>query len=120
MRPTEFSPLVRSLLLALPMAALISIASPALAVAGPPTPLKTDPPNYPAEAARRGTEGFVEVEFVVGADGKVSGINVLNAEPPRLFEREALAAVRRWTFNPATENGTPVEARMKRRIDFKL
>jgi protein TonB len=120
MRHIELSPLVRSLLLALPLATLIGIASPALATAGPPTPLKTDPPNYPADAARRGTEGYVELEFVVGVDGKVSGINVLKAEPPRLFEREALTAVRRWTFNPATENGAPVEARMKRRIDFKL
>jgi len=120
MRPSGFSPLARTLFLALPLAALVSVALPALAVAGPPTPLKTDPPNYPADAARRGTEGYVEVEIVVGADGKVSAVNVLKAEPARVFEREAVAAVRRWTFNPATEGGTAVEARVKRKIEFKL
>jgi len=45
---------------------------------------------------------------------------VVKAEPARVFEREAVQAVRRWTFNPATEGGAPVESRVKRRIDFKL
>ncbi|MBE5317413.1 MAG: energy transducer TonB [Xanthomonadales bacterium] len=120
MRPSGFSPLARTLLLALPLAASALIAMPVLAVAGPATPLKTDPPNYPPEAARRGTEGFVEVEIVIGADGKVSSVNVLKAQPARVFEREALAAVRRWTFNPATEGGAPVESRVRRKIEFKL
>ncbi|SDD61233.1 energy transducer TonB [Aquimonas voraii] len=120
MRPSGLSPLARTLFLALPMAACACFALPALAMAGPATPLKTDPPNYPAEAARRGTEGFVEVEIVIGADGKVSSVNVLKAQPARVFEREALAAVRRWTFNPATEGGNPVESRMRRTIEFKL
>jgi len=120
MRPTDFSPLARSLMFALPLTFAFSIASPAIAVAGPATPIKTDPPNYPQEAARRGTEGYVEEEFVIGADGKVSGVNVLQAEPARVFEREAVSAVRRWSFNPATEGGAAVESRIKRRIDFKL
>lgn len=120
MRPSGFSPLARTLFLALPMAALACIALPALAIADPATPLKTDPPNYPAEAARRGTEGFVEVEIVIAADGKVSSVNVLKADPPRVFERETMTAVRRWTFNPATEGGSPVESRIRRKIEFKL
>lgn len=120
MRLTDLSLLSRTCLLALPLAALVTMASPAIAVAGAATPLKTDPPNYPAEAARRGTEGYVEVEFVIGADGKVSSVNVLKAEPARVFEREAVQAVRRWTFNPATEGGAAVESKVKRRIDFKL
>lgn len=120
MRPSGLSPLARTLFLALPLTASALFAVPALAVAGPATPLKTDPPNYPAEAARRGTEGFVEVEIVIGADGKVSSVNVLKAQPARVFEREAIAAVRRWTFNPATEGGSPVESRMRRTIEFKL
>jgi protein TonB len=120
MRPSELMLPARTLVLALPLAALLGFALPALATAGAATPLKTDPPNYPAEAARRGTEGYVELEIVIAADGKVSSVNVLKAEPARVFEREALSAVRRWTFNPATENGSPVESRMRRKIEFKL
>lgn len=120
MRPSDLSLLIRALVLALPLAALSSFALPALAVAGPATPIKTDPPNYPAEAARRGTEGYVEVEIVIGADGKVSAVNVIKAEPARVFEREALSAVRRWTFNPATDGDNPVESRVRRKIEFKL
>jgi protein TonB len=60
--------------------------------------------------------GFVELEFVIGADGKVGAVNVLKAQPPRVFEREAVRAVKGWTFQPASEG----ETRVKRRIDFKL
>lgn len=120
MRPfLSFKPL-QFVLMALPFVILGTVASPASAIASQPTPIKTDAPNYPVEAARSRTEGFVEVEFTVGADGKVSNISVVRAQPARVFEREAVAAVRRWTFEPATEGGQPVEARVRRRIDFKL
>ncbi|MEZ5456569.1 MAG: energy transducer TonB [Lysobacteraceae bacterium] len=95
-------------------ALLLGVASNAQASA--PIPVKQDPPSYPADAARRGLEGFVEVEFVVGADGKVGAVNVLKAQPPRVFEREAVRAVKGWSFQPSSDG----ETRVKRRIDFKL
>jgi len=57
-------------------------------------------PRYPAEALRAGTAGEVLVEITVGTDGSVTNARVVRATPPRVFDREALNAVRRWKFEP--------------------
>ncbi|TDK23057.1 TonB family protein, partial [Luteimonas aestuarii] len=44
--------------------------------------------------------GEVQVEFTVGVDGSVTNARVVRANPPRVFDREAVAAVRRWRFEP--------------------
>ncbi|MCY7313615.1 MAG: energy transducer TonB, partial [Pseudoxanthomonas sp.] len=58
------------------------------------------PPRYPPEALRAGTSGEVVVEITVGTDGSVTGARVVRASPPRVFDREALNAARRWRFAP--------------------
>ncbi len=57
-------------------------------------------PRYPPEALRAGTAGEVLVEITVGTDGSVTNARVVRASPPRVFDREALNAVRRWKFEP--------------------
>ena len=103
-------------LLNIAVSGVLMLGMGSVALAGAPIPVKQDPPSYPADAARRGLEGFVEVEFVIGADGKVGSVDVLKAQPPRVFEREAVRAVKGWTFQPSGDG----ETRVKRRIDFKL
>lgn len=76
-------------------------------------PIKRVNPEYPADAARDGTEGFVEVEFTVDASGKVESVSVVNAKPARTFERAAVQAVKQWTFAPGGGRG-------KVRLDFAL
>jgi protein TonB len=84
------------------------------------TLVKASAPEYPADAFRGRKEGWVEVEFVVDANGAVSDAKVTNADPPRLFNAAALSAVKRYTFKPRLENGKAVEEKMSRRIVFKL
>jgi protein TonB len=62
--------------------------------------ISTPAPKYPPDAYRSGTSGEVQVEFTVGPDGAVSNARVVRANPPRVFDREAIAAVRRWRFQP--------------------
>lgn len=76
--------------------------------------VSTPAPRYPAEAARRQVSGEVQVEITVGTDGSVTSARVVDANPPRLFDREALAAVKRWKFEPLD---APVTTR--RTINFK-
>lgn len=66
-------------------------------------PLSTPAPRYPAEALRAAQSGEVQVEFTVAPDGSVSDARVIRADPPRVFDREAVAAVRRWRFEPVSE-----------------
>ncbi|KRG45193.1 energy transducer TonB [Stenotrophomonas pictorum JCM 9942] len=62
--------------------------------------VSTPAPRYPADALRSGTSGEVLVEISVGTDGSVTDARVLRSNPPRVFDREALNAVRRWKFEP--------------------
>ena len=98
-------------LLAAATAAVLAFAAPAHAEL---TPTKRVEPVYPQAAARSGTTGFVEVEFTVGADGKVASVSVLNAKPARTFEQAAVKAVKQWQFAPGADG------RGKVRLDFSL
>jgi protein TonB len=82
--------------------------------------VKTTPPQYPPDAVRKRQEGWVEVEFTVTPEGTVANATVVNSEPSRVFNTAALRAVENWTFKPRLENGTAVEEKMRRRIEFKF
>lgn len=58
------------------------------------------PPDYPAEARRRGQTGTLLVEFTVDAGGRVIAASALAPSPWPLLNEEAVRAVRRWTFPP--------------------
>ena len=62
--------------------------------------LSTPPPKFPPEALRAGQSGEVQIEFIVGLDGSVTAARVVRSNPARVFDREAVNAVRRWRFQP--------------------
>jgi TonB family protein len=76
--------------------------------------------EYPKDAARKGIEGSVDVSFTVTSQGKVTDVLVLDADPSEIFNRSAVAAVRRWKYDPKTINGVPVESHQQLRLQFKL
>ena len=102
---------MRHLILATGLSLLaVSFAAPALADL---KPTKRVEPQYPVEAARNGTTGFVELEYTVDASGKVESVSVTNAKPARTFEKAAVSAVKQWEFAPGGGKG-------KVRLDFNL
>lgn len=62
--------------------------------------LSTPAPAFPAEALRAAQSGEVQVEFTVSPDGSVSAARVVRSTPPRIFDRAAVNAVKRWRFQP--------------------
>ena len=62
--------------------------------------VSTPAPRYPADALRSGTAGEVLMEITVGTDGSVTSARVLRSQPARIFDREAMNAVRRWKYEP--------------------
>jgi len=95
--------------------------------AAPASGRSTDPvatakvsPDYPPAAKKRRTEGWVELQFMVGVDGVPRQIQVLRAQPAGLFDRSAVRALGRWKFRPAQRDGQPVEALARTTINFKL
>ncbi|HEX7047562.1 MAG TPA: energy transducer TonB [Gammaproteobacteria bacterium] len=66
-------------------------------------------PQYPREALMKCIGGVVELRFTVLEDGSVTDASVISADPPRMFDREALRAIVRWKFKPRIVDGRPVQ-----------
>lgn len=72
-------------------------------------PLVNVQPTYPTRAAQRGIEGWAQVRFVVTAAGGVRDVEVVDAEPPGIFNSAAVRAAERFRFQPRVVNGEPVD-----------
>ena len=83
-------------------------------------PLVRIQPQYPRRAAIAKIEGWVEMEFTITETGSVTDPKVLNANPPRIFDREAIRAILKWKFKPRVIDGQAVARRATQTIDFKL
>ncbi len=77
-------------------------------------------PVYPEDALRTGAEGWVELEFTVGTDGKVTEAEVTNSQPKNVFDRAAINAVKRARYEPVLVDGQAVPQRARFRIAFKV
>jgi protein TonB len=66
-------------------------------------------PTYPPMALRQRIGGIVILRVLVAESGRPLDVQVLRGVRGGLSEA-ATIAVRRWTFEPATKNGKPVEA----------
>lgn len=95
-------------------------APPAIGQVEEPVQIVDVRPTYPAQAMRRRIEGKVELEFVITADGEVTDVRVLHAEPENVFEREAIRAAQRWRFQPRRVDGVAVVGKGRKTLTFRL
>jgi protein TonB len=77
-------------------------------------------PDYPNVALNSKLSGVVTVEFTVGTDGAPEDVRVTDASPPGVFDKSAVAAVKRWRYDPVVVNGAPVEIPVRTAIRFEL
>jgi len=77
-------------------------------------------PSFPQRAIDRRLEGWVDVEFTVGADGSTRDVTVADASHESLFRREAKEAVEKWRFEPRMFMGRAIEQRSYTRMRFVL
>ena len=87
---------------------------------GNPIPVLRIEPVYPRKAARNRKEGWVKLAFTITERGTVIDPVVLESRPRRLFNRSAVAAIRKWRFKPKLIDGAPVSTRATQVIEFKL
>lgn len=85
-----------------------------------PHELSAIKPIYPAAAERRRVTGRVVMQLKLEADGRVSDLEVLSANPPGIFEASALQAFRIARFSPAQRNGRPVRALVQIEVVYAL
>ena len=77
-------------------------------------------PVYPFRARRRGVEGSVQVRFFVTRAGRVTGLEIIKAEPPGFFEKAVRQTVSKWHFQPGMVAGNKVKTLVETTIVFKL
>ncbi len=99
-------------------------AAPASVPAGPAfrsysdlTPVRQAPLVYP-ERAQEGSEGSIDVQFIVTETGRVIEVEV-SGEAPAIFLREATRTIRTWRFAPVRENGEAVSVRTALRVTYR-
>jgi TonB family protein len=80
------------------------------------------PPRYPNEAVKIKAQGYVILGPVLRTDGTIDDIVVLRKllDGKYGFEREAIAALERWSFIPGQLDGKPVNVHMTLKIEFIL
>ncbi|KAA1158625.1 energy transducer TonB [Pseudoalteromonas fuliginea] len=88
---------------------------------GDATPIVRINPKYPTTAARDVIEGWVQLSFSISPTGEVIDPVVINAEPKRTFDREAIRAIKRWKYRPKVIEGVAqLQTGQTVQLDFKL
>ncbi|MEC6881947.1 energy transducer TonB [Photobacterium piscicola] len=84
-------------------------------------PLYRVEPRYPSRALRQGKEGYVVLKFTIDTQGRPIDIAVMDAKPHRLFDKEAIRALRKWKYQPQVVNGTAMAQQGQTvRLEFRL
>ena len=81
-------------------------------------PLVKIAPRCPPEAAINGIDGSVVLNLLVNEKGKVVNVKLVSANPPRIFNKEASRAVRRWQFKPKTIDGVAASQTGQLTVEF--
>jgi len=86
-------------------------------------PVATRRPNIPKVAYENKIDGWVLLAFNVNPDGRISDIQVMDAEPKGIFEANAVAAVRYWRYAPfpkkRRKDPEPKPVRVAQKVEFK-
>jgi protein TonB len=88
---------------------------------GDATPIVRIEPKYPMQAARDGKEGWVKLSFTINEIGGVEDVEVIEAQPKRVFDKEAKRALRKWKYKPKVVDGKPMrQPGLSVQLDFKM
>jgi TonB family protein len=73
-------------------------------------------PEYPLVAKEAGIQGDVVMKTTIDAKGNVVNVQVVSG--PQMLRGPAMAALRRWRYEPSTLNGQPIAVQMLVTIKF--
>ena len=74
-------------------------------------------PDFPKTALEQNISGTAYVEFMVGRDGYAKDVDVLESDPPKLFDAVVKKAVESWIYLPDLEQPCGIgKVRSRQRI----
>jgi len=85
-----------------------------------PQPVRRADPELPRRIVDEQIEGRVVVRALVDALGRVSEVEIIEANPPDTFEPHVLEAVEQWEFQPASYEGEAVKTWIELPFEFEL
>lgn len=77
-------------------------------------------PVYPPEAQRRNQQGSVKLRLKIDESGQVQDVEVIEGQPPGVFDQSALDAFKHGRFVPAVKDGRPVRALITIQVRYEL
>jgi protein TonB len=89
-----------------------------VAVDEQPVRLRIDPPVYPELAKEAGVEGTVLLWALVGKDGKIKDVRVIDG--PKPLQAAAIQSARSAVYKPALVQHKPVELWVQMPVTFRL
>lgn len=81
----------------------------------PAQPSPVEPPARPSAS-----RGFVRLDVRVDTLGNVADVRVIDADPPGIYEAQAIADIRRRQYSPDVVDGVPVPSRHPEIVDFTV
>jgi protein TonB len=82
--------------------------------------LQNPKPDYPALSVRRGEQGQVVLNVLIGIDGKAQKAEIAKSSGFERLDAAALATVQRWRYVPGKRGGVPEEMWFKVPLAFVL
>lgn len=82
-----------------------------------PVPLHVTDPKYPQELIKGHVQGEVVLYAIIRKSGSVDSIQIVRDLDPEL-DQDAIDALQKWTFEPATRSGVPVDVEAVIHVPF--
>lgn len=76
-------------------------------------------PTPPSRAIKRGITGYVKARALMGPDGRLSSVRVVESEPDGVFDDAVLAAMSGWVCQPPTYGGQSVSMQFEANFPFR-
>lgn len=76
--------------------------------------------EFPKSALKQKISGYVVMNILIGKDGRVKQVSILESQPKGVFDEAARSGVSDWVFTPAMYQGKKVKVWAKQKIRFSL
>ena len=86
----------------------------------PLTVVSQDYPSYPEEARKKQLEDQVVVRYIIGKNGRILDVQIIDHARDPIFDAAAVEAIKRWRFRPMIKDGKAVEVVHELAVNFEL